>query len=68
MPPMVLAVSGCCCFLSAKLTVEYLVIRNAHRTTGPALQYAELWDSRNPTAPTINVTHPDNYFAQMGLN
>eukprot|EP00198_Chlamydomonas_reinhardtii_P005164 XP_001694500.1 glyoxal or galactose oxidase [Chlamydomonas reinhardtii] len=35
---------------------------------GPALQYAELWDSRNPTAPTINVTHPDNYFAQMGLN
>ncbi|KAG2432633.1 hypothetical protein HXX76_008973 [Chlamydomonas incerta] len=35
---------------------------------GPALEYAELWDSRAPSAPTINVTHPDNYYAQMGMN
>ncbi|KAG2454190.1 hypothetical protein HYH02_001225 [Chlamydomonas schloesseri] len=35
---------------------------------GPALEYAELWDSRNPAAPTVNVTHPDNYKKQMGMN
>ncbi|PNW73898.1 hypothetical protein CHLRE_13g577300v5 [Chlamydomonas reinhardtii] len=35
---------------------------------GPAYSYSELWDSNNPTAPTVPVAHPTGFAANMGLN
>ncbi|PNW73897.1 hypothetical protein CHLRE_13g577250v5 [Chlamydomonas reinhardtii] len=40
----------------------------ANSDKGPAYSYSELWDSNNPTAPTVPVAHPTGFAATMGLN